>query len=146
LLNEARDFDEALRTARIVHTTDFYGCGIHSMRYWQRDLHAFWPLMAHALGSPPPVTFDYRRADPEFSVWGWTFEADANRATESLDIRDASKAGLALTGSGTETVTTAGYFHPAHPRPQVGTTAMPGQAGASVLEFKSFWIGTNPRI
>jgi hypothetical protein len=43
---------------------------------------------------------------------GWTFTADPARAPEFLDVNDASAAGLTLTGSGTETVTTAALFHP----------------------------------
>jgi hypothetical protein len=58
------------------------------------------------------VAFDYRRADPSFSVWGWSLNADPRRAAEFLDIRGASRHGLTLTGSGTTTVTTTSYFAP----------------------------------
>lgn len=107
----ARSFTAALRDARVTHETRF-GCGIHDWRYWQQNLHIFWDRMTDAFGAPPPDSFDYRRVDPSFSVWGWRFEADPKRATEFLDIRDASRTGLSLTGSGTGSVTTAGYYHP----------------------------------
>lgn len=64
LLPGARDFDRALTEQGIPHTTDLYGCGIHSWRYWQRDLHAFWPLMVSNFGASPPRD-ELRRADPK---------------------------------------------------------------------------------
>src|SRR5205823_989248 len=60
------DFDAALTDARVAHTTDLYGCGVHWWPYWQRDLHVFWPMMLRAFGSPPPAGFRYRTADPDF--------------------------------------------------------------------------------
>jgi hypothetical protein len=66
--------------------------------------------MTEAFGSPSPSAFAYRRADSTFSVWDWTFRADARRAGEFLDIASASRNGVTLTGSGTETVTTARLF------------------------------------
>src|SRR3954471_1717818 len=109
----ARDyFDPAARAAGAHVTEDFYGCGVHTMRYAERDLHAFWPLMLAAFGGAPPANFAYRSADPDFSVWNWTFHADPKRAAEFLEVRDAGVHGLTLTGSGTETVITAGMFRP----------------------------------
>jgi hypothetical protein len=108
---ESQGFDSALADAHVPHIADFYGCGMHTFRYWQRDLHHFWPQMIDAFGTRPPTSFSYRTADPVFSARGWSFIADPTRAAEFLDIHDASRSGLTLTGSGTETVTSAGYFH-----------------------------------
>jgi hypothetical protein len=108
----SKGFDRALTNAHVPHTADFYGCGIHSYRYWQRDLHRFWPQMLNAFGTSPPATFNYRTADPAFTVWGWSFAADARRAAEFLDIHNASRRGITLTGSGTDSVATAPYFAP----------------------------------
>src|SRR3954469_17499344 len=109
----ARDyFDPAARSVGVHVTEDFYGCGVHTMRYAERDLHAFWPLMLAAFGSTAPATFDYRSADPDFSVWNWIFHADPNRAAEFLEVRGAGAGGLTLTGSGTETVITPAMFGP----------------------------------
>jgi S-formylglutathione hydrolase FrmB len=105
-------FASALTEAGVPHTTDFYGCGIHTSRYYQKDLHTFWPLMVGAFGAAAPDAFDYRRADPKFSVWGWDFEADPSRATEFLDVADASCNGVGVTGSGMTTITTAPCFAP----------------------------------
>src|SRR3954452_3633791 len=50
----------AARAAGVHAVDDFYGCGVHTMRYAERDLHAFWPLMISAFGGAAPATFDYR--------------------------------------------------------------------------------------
>jgi len=39
------DQHAALVRAGVVHRYHPYDCGIHSWRYWQRDLHDWWPLM-----------------------------------------------------------------------------------------------------
>jgi S-formylglutathione hydrolase FrmB len=108
----SKGFDRALTDAHVPHTADFYGCGVHTYRYFQRDLHAFWPQMIKAFGTPPPTSFNYRTADATFSVWNWMFTADPRRGAEFLDIHHASRSGLTITGSGTETVTTAALFRP----------------------------------
>jgi S-formylglutathione hydrolase FrmB len=106
------DFDAALTDARVAHTTDLYGCGIHWWPYWQRDLHDFWPRMLRAFGSPPPARFRYRTAEPDFSVWGWRFRADPARAAEFLDVSDGTSSALTLTGSGAEMLTTPARYRP----------------------------------
>ncbi|MFA5891575.1 MAG: hypothetical protein WDA27_11600 [Actinomycetota bacterium] len=63
-------------------------------------------------GAAAPATFNYRAVEPSFKVWGWSFGADSARAPEFLEVRDASCARATLTGSGTETVTTAACFTP----------------------------------
>jgi S-formylglutathione hydrolase FrmB len=110
----AEAFDAALTDARVKHTTVYQPCGVHNLRSSQRQLHAFWPLMAHVFASPPrrPARFDYRTADPDFSVWGWRFHADPRRAPEFLEVRGATRRGFTLTGSGTETVLTGRSFKP----------------------------------
>jgi S-formylglutathione hydrolase FrmB len=112
IAEQNRSFDAALQQAGVSHVSDFYGAGTHTYRYWQRDLHVFWPLMIEAFGSPSPSSFDYRSADAQFSVWGWTFATDPDRAPEFLDIADASASAVTLTGSGVASVTTAALFAP----------------------------------
>jgi hypothetical protein len=111
--HETVNLDAALMRAGVAHTADLYGCGIHSVlswRYYDRDLRAFWPQMRAAFDAPSPASFDFRQADAEFSVWGWTFRADPLRAAEFLDVSDASCGGLGLAGSGTTTVISAPCF------------------------------------
>lgn len=115
ILAETIKFDQTLTSLEIPHRTDLSPCGLHNVdfRYWNQHLQNFWDLLNGDGGfGTEPSSFDYRLADPSFSAWGWTFSADPARATEFLDVTDASAAGLTLTGSGVETVTTAGYFAP----------------------------------
>jgi pimeloyl-ACP methyl ester carboxylesterase len=105
-----RNFDAALTAAGVAHTSEFLACGTHDFRYVNHYLHSFWPQMLAAFGSPAPAAFDYRAADPSFSVWDWTFAAEPARPAEFLDVADASCAGVGLTGSGPITVTTAPCF------------------------------------
>lgn len=114
ILKMTQDFDSALSAADVRHTTELSPCGVHNLQSSQRHLAAFWPQMLEAFAHPPPdpARFDLRTADRDFSVWGWAFHADPNRAAEFLEVREASRAGVLLTGSGTETVVTAPLFEP----------------------------------
>lgn len=124
-------FARALDRAGVPYRGDLDGCGIHSFRYFEAYLHDFWPEMTAAFGAAPPRSFDYRRADPRFSVWGWSFEADPRRAPEFLHIRGASRGGLRITGSGTASITTAAYWQPGRRvRVSHGRTASVVRAGA----------------
>jgi S-formylglutathione hydrolase FrmB len=124
----SQDFAAAAENAHVPVTTDFYGCGVHTMRYAERDLHRFWPLMTKAFGSRAPAAFDYRSTEPDFWVWGWAFHADTQRAPEFLEVRGASKNGFTLTGSGTENVVTGRLFAPG--RRVAVTGALPAVARA----------------
>jgi S-formylglutathione hydrolase FrmB len=107
------NFHAALLAAGTPHTFDELPCGWHDYPYFQQQLHHFWPIMMSAFAHrAEPGPFDYRRADPQFTVWGWDLHADPGRAAEFLDIQNASCAGLTLRGSGAETVTTAPCFIP----------------------------------
>lgn len=111
ILEMAHGFADALRRARIEHTLALHG-GLHTWKYWKRDLANAWPQLSASFGTPPPATFDHRAVEPRFSVWGWSFEADPARAPEFLDVHDASCAGVRLAGSGIQRVTTAPCFEP----------------------------------
>jgi hypothetical protein len=110
------DFNRALKRAGISHTWVPHE-GTHDSYYWVQELHQWAPMMMSVFNhpSPTPAQFDYRTADPAFSVWGWTFKADPRRAAEFLDITGASADGLTLTGSGTTTVQTAAVYDPGQP-------------------------------
>jgi S-formylglutathione hydrolase FrmB len=45
-------FVATLRAHGIPVTTDFYGAGVHTWPYWERELQRSWPLLAGALGVP----------------------------------------------------------------------------------------------
>jgi S-formylglutathione hydrolase FrmB len=108
----SKRLDTALTVGGVDHVTDFYTCGLHTMLYAQRDLHRFWPYMLSQFGHELPTPFDFRNADKDFSVRGWSFRADPARGVEFLEVRKASSAGFTLTGSGTETVVTPGVYTP----------------------------------
>jgi S-formylglutathione hydrolase FrmB len=91
-------------------TTSFRDCGVHEFSNVDLDLPAFWAQMTAAFGRRAPRAFDYRTGDASAAARGWEFSADAARAPEFLDVRGASLRGVTLTGSGTETVTTAPIF------------------------------------
>ena len=106
------DFDAALTAAGVEHTYDRLPCGVHNMVTAEAGLHRFWDLMVRSFGRPAPERFDYRSVFADAGVWGWTFRADARRAPEFTEVRGASRAGLTLIGSGTETVVTPPLFAP----------------------------------
>ena len=107
---QARDFSDALDAADVPNTLDEIGCGLHTYRYFEKELHLWWDRALGAFGSSPPLSFDFRDAEKAFSVWGWTFEVDPKRAPEFLDVTDASGSGVTLTGSGVASVMTASVF------------------------------------
>lgn len=109
-LNE--ELDAALTAAGVEHTFDRLPCGSHNMVTAEAGLHAFWGVMTKAFGRAEPQRFDYRSVFADATAWGWTFRADARRAPEFVEVRGASKDGLTLIGSGTETVVTPPLFEP----------------------------------
>jgi S-formylglutathione hydrolase FrmB len=50
--NSQAGFVAALKANDIPVTTDFYGPGLHSWPYWQREFHTSWPVLAAGLGIP----------------------------------------------------------------------------------------------
>ncbi len=96
----------------IEHEWRDYGPGCHTVPNFTREvkdtLAAFKPL----LRDPPqrPATFDYRSIESRFSIWGWKLDADPKRALEFLRMKDAGRAGVTLTGSGTTGVRTPPWF------------------------------------
>jgi S-formylglutathione hydrolase FrmB len=103
---------QALVLAGANPTTSFRDCGVHQFSNVNLDLPSFWTQMLDAFGRRVPRQFDYRTGVAIARVWGWQLTADASRAPEFLDVRAASAAGITLTGSGHELVTTAATFDP----------------------------------
>jgi S-formylglutathione hydrolase FrmB len=122
-----RDLDDE----GIEHVWVDRGYGTHAWHYWERDLHLALPWLADLLhgGVPAPSRFDYRSAEPSFTVYGWTFATDPRRAQEFLDLFGVSRAGLRLRGSGTVTVTTPPVFRPRAPYSVSGETIVADRDG-----------------
>jgi S-formylglutathione hydrolase FrmB len=87
----------------IDHTWHDRGYGTHAWNYWQNALRDTLDPFMVTFANPPDrlAPFDYRSAEPSFSVWGWTFAARAPRPREFLDLHTVTPNGLTATGSGT---------------------------------------------
>jgi S-formylglutathione hydrolase FrmB len=106
-------FGTRLTLVGAPHSIELRPCGTHEWHYWDRDIAVWLPMLmgTFAAPPPPPAVFDYRITDPRFTVWGWTF--DAHRlATEFLELKAVSPAGLTATGSGPVDVVTAPAYEP----------------------------------
>jgi len=101
-----------LETQGVPHLWKDYGDGCHTVPNFKREiadtLGAFTTLLAHPAAEPK--TFDYASIEPAFDVWGWHVTADPQRPLEFLRLKNVRSTGLALTGSGTTTVTTPPLF------------------------------------
>lgn len=121
------NFDHALHAASVPHT---YATrqGVHDSGHAVDELHHWFPTLLDTFGRPDPTSFDHRSIDPAFSVWGWDFKVDADRAAEFLEVRGASASGVTLTGSGLTTITTAAHFQPGSTVALDGATAPAAKA------------------
>ncbi|GAA2785257.1 alpha/beta hydrolase family protein [Saccharopolyspora taberi] len=52
-LDSSRSFTDRLRQHGVPVTTNYYGNGTHAWEYWERELHASWPLLARGMGLVP---------------------------------------------------------------------------------------------
>jgi S-formylglutathione hydrolase FrmB len=107
---------QKLDALAIPHVWDDYGPGGHNWFYWTRDLKETLPQLMAAFADPPaaPTQITYTRADPDYSVFGWTVHLE-RPAIEFSELRDAGAQGFTLRGSGTGTVTTPGFFRAGAP-------------------------------
>jgi S-formylglutathione hydrolase FrmB len=105
-------FHNRLDQLRIPHQWADYGPGGHTIDYARVEVVDALNQLRGVIDSLPPAPkrFDFAAVEPRFSVWGWSFAADPRRALEFLRVSGASRGGLTLTGSGTETVTTAPFY------------------------------------
>jgi S-formylglutathione hydrolase FrmB len=123
-------FLKSLNAAQVTHTTDLYGAGTHTWAYWQRDLSRFVPFLARSWRHPDPAprSFNDRNAATSFQAWGWHFTAQ--RAVEEFTyLRDVSKRGLQVAGSGTLHVVTAADYSPGSHWRVAGHAATAGPGG-----------------
>ncbi len=92
-----------------------YGLGTHEWSYWDHDLEQWLPELNADFADPPavPSSFDYRSAEPSFSVWGWTFAVQRS-AKATLQLTHVSDRGFVASADQAEdlVVDTAPDFHP----------------------------------
>jgi S-formylglutathione hydrolase FrmB len=108
---ESVSLHQRLDELGIPHLWDDYGPGGHVWYYWRRDLEQLMPDLARVFANPPAPTspFNVRRIEPAYDAYGWHVEID-RPALEFSELRNASRTGFALRGSGTGTVTTAPLY------------------------------------
>lgn len=105
--------DHQLTTAGVDHELVVHPCGTHENHHFVRDADAWLTALDGIFAAPPPVppTFDYRTAELDFDIWGWSFTAH-RPAIELLDLRDVSAAGLTAVGSGPVDVVSPAVYEP----------------------------------
>lgn len=131
---ESLSLHQRLDGLGIPHVWDDYGPGAHQWYYWDRDLVWLLPQLMKVFAHPPapPSPFTYTRADPSYSVYGWTVSVK-RPAMEFSTLSDARPAGFTLSGSGVGTVITARIFMP---RAKVNVTLTSG-SGTSTEAVKA---------
>lgn len=122
---ETRSLHNTLASHGIAHEFKAYDWGCHTPSQIQQEITDSLPRFAHLFAHPgsAPTSFDYRSIEPRFEVFGWSVQADRNRALEFFNLHDVSDTGLTLTGSGTTTVTTPPLF----PGPDPVTVTIDGR-------------------
>jgi S-formylglutathione hydrolase FrmB len=101
----------------LPHVWDDYGAGGHAWYYWQRDLRQTLPLVMSTFAKPParPSPFSFRAVEPTYWVYGWRVQVE-RPALEFSELRDASRRGFDLLGSGTAKVRTSKRAFKPHSR------------------------------
>lgn len=107
------DLHNALDALGIPHLWGDYGPGCHTPPNFTRELVDTFAVFARdfAHPTPRPKTFDYESIEPSFDVYRWRVRTDPDRALEFIQMRDVSRKGFTLVGSGTTKVTTPPWFH-----------------------------------
>jgi len=106
-------FHDRLDELGIDHLWDDFGNGTHIWPYWEEGLQIAMPrwLDLAAADAPAPVPFSYTTIEPDFSVHGFDVTLD-RQVAEFATLTDVAPAGFTLTGSGTATVMTTGWYEP----------------------------------
>jgi S-formylglutathione hydrolase FrmB len=91
----------------IRHVWDDYGPGQHEWPYWEQDLRRTLPWLMKRFARPrrTPRVVTHTAAEPAYRAWGWNV-AVRRVALEFSTLRDASRRGFTLSGSGDARVTT----------------------------------------
>ena len=105
-------FHQRLDALRMPHAWKDYGAGCHTVANFQRETLDTLAAFERVYANPPaaPTRFQHRAIEPRFDVWGWDVAADPDRALEFMRLDAAGDLRLALTGSGTTTVTSPPTF------------------------------------
>jgi hypothetical protein len=96
----------------IPHVWKDYGAGCHGIPEFQKEFAESLPGIEAAFlhPRPAPKAFTYKSIEPHFTIWGWRVDTDPQRPLEFLQLTDAGRRGVTLTGSGATRVTTPPFF------------------------------------
>jgi hypothetical protein len=113
VLNER--FAAAVERVGLRYTFQSYAQGAHNWWHWQRGLQRLaWPEIEDVFAHDRPDRprrFSYRSTEPAFRVWGWRVRTSRD-VVEFLRLREVSRSGLRLVGSGTVHLTTPPVYRP----------------------------------
>lgn len=105
-------FDAKLTALHIPHVNDDYGPGGHTWPYWQRDLRQELPLIMKSYRDPRrPRAVDFTAIEPSYSAYGWRVSVE-RKALEFSALREATRYGFTLSGSGRALVVTPARYRP----------------------------------
>lgn len=123
-------FHRALAALGVDHVWRDYGPGCHSPANFTREVTDTLKHFERLLPMPPaaPANLDHRSIRPRFDVFGWTVQADAERALEWLEVQ-GSRATVTLTGSGRTAVTTPAWYRGLAAVDVAGRPVAPGDDG-----------------
>lgn len=115
---EAGVFEQALRFSNRLNELGIAHVwaatpGAHSRGFAELKLQATLPWLMQVFANPPapPRTVNYRSIDRHYEVYGWTVDIE-RPAREFSELRNASRQGFELSGSGQAWVTSPALFAP----------------------------------
>ena len=134
---------DRLRLLRIGHVWEDHGPGEHTWPYWRRDLRRTLPQLMHSFARPParPAAVTHRAVEPAYEVFGWRVRLQ-RPALEFSELRDATRNGFTVRGSGTATVTTPRHYRPGA---RVRVRRALGRAGAPASDRRGRSLGEAAR-
>jgi S-formylglutathione hydrolase FrmB len=115
-------------------TLNDYGAGIHTWKYWTRDLQQYVPALMSLFGTPPsaPSPVSYQSIDKAWSQWGWNVSLQRSPAQQFSSLTGAGPGGFSLAGTGTATVVTPALYAPnVLERVTIGSTSQTVAADSS---------------
>ncbi len=91
----------------IENVWEDYGPAAHNFTHWKRSLEKTLPIFMETFSRPParPEAITFTAAEPEFSAFGWQVKRN-DAALAFVTLKNASRQGFELTGTGENVVTT----------------------------------------
>ncbi|HEV3354959.1 MAG TPA: alpha/beta hydrolase family protein [Acidimicrobiales bacterium] len=111
-------FTQRAQMKGVPYQLNDYGAGIHTWKYWTRDLQQYAPQLMTLFGSPPapPAPTQYESIDKTWSQWGWSVALSRSVAQQFSSLTGAGAGGFTLAGTGTAAVVTPALYAPNSPQ------------------------------